>query len=510
MGRRLLTPEEMAAADAATIEAGTPADVLMDRAGRAVARAAIRVAGGRYGKRALVLCGPGNNGGDGFVVARVLAQEGLTVSCVALFDPGTAKGAAAHHLSLMQKAGIDARSFDEWSTAQDGWDVVVDAIFGTGFHGAPEGLFANAMQRIDGERVVAVDIPSGVNGTTGAVEGDAVRAAVTVAIAAEKLGTAVPPGSLHAGEIEVVDIGIDTQRPESSVTYRLAEESDVRRSLQGLRSATSHKRSAPVAILAGSDAMRGAAILTARGAMRMGSGYVTLGTTAAVKETAGQAIPELLVDVVTADDHLGPDSLEAFKDVIERAEALAIGPGLGRGTAQTLLVERALQELEIPLVLDADALNALEGRTHLLRERTHPTVLTPHPGELARLLDKSTQEVAADRLGAAREVATLLGDNSVVLVKGNRSIVGRGTSFEIVPTGGAELATAGTGDVLTGAIAALLRRTSNEPPFEETVAAAYVHGQAGTIAGERLGPSGVVAWDVAEAIPEAVRRITRD
>jgi NAD(P)H-hydrate epimerase len=501
----------MSRADAATIEAGTSAEELMDRAGRAVARAVIRVLGGRYGNRVLVVCGKGNNGGDGFVTARILAQEGLGVRCVALFDPAEAKGAALHHLRRMEGAGLALHRF-AWPLVDGHWDVVVDAIFGTGFRGRPEGLAAEAIDYLQGANVVAVDIPSGVSGATGEVEGEAIKAAVTVAIAAQKVGTAVPPGSLHAGEIDVVDIGIDTDI-DSDVEYRLADDSDVRERLTHLRATTSHKRSAPVAVLTGSDRMRGAALLTARGAMRMGSGYVTLGTTRKVMEDAHSAMPELLGRVVTEADHLGPDSLEAFKEVIADAQALAIGPGLGRGDEQTRLVERALKELEIPLVLDADALNALEGKTHLLREREHTTVMTPHPGELARLLGRSTKEVVADRLGAARELAAMVGDATTVIVKGNRSIIGTAGHYTIIPTGGPELATAGTGDVLTGAVAALLRRPDQgppaQPPHEEAITAAYVHGLAGTVAGETVGPSGVVAWDVAEAIPETIRRITQ-
>jgi NAD(P)H-hydrate epimerase len=239
----------------------------------------------------------------------------------------------------------------------------------------------------------------------------------------------------------------------------------------------------------------------------------------AVIDIATRQMPEVLVRTVSDKDVLGPEALDAFAEVISDAEAIAIGPGLGRGPQQTALVERAVTELDVPLVLDADALNALEGRTDILKKREQKTVLTPHPGELARLLGVSTKEVVSDRLAAAREARHFFGEATTLLLKGNRSIVTDGDDGEItiIPVGGPELATAGTGDVLTGAIAATLRRHRDDPDEPgamisppNVVVAAYVHGLAGTIAGERVGPSGVVAWDVAEAIPEAVRRILRD
>ncbi|HYP22825.1 MAG TPA: NAD(P)H-hydrate epimerase, partial [Actinomycetota bacterium] len=234
--RPLLTPEEMRRADEAAISSGVAASVLMERAGRALARSAIELAGGRYGKRVLVLCGKGNNGGDGLVAARVLRGEGLGVTCVRLFE-------------------------GEEPPSPERFDVVVDAIFGTGFRGAPEGPVAKVIETIaDHPRVVSADIPSGVDGATGAVAGAAVRAAVTVAMAAEKLGTALSPGAAHAGRVVVADIGI----PIPPVSTHLAEEADVARVLPS-RPPGSHKKSGgSVAVLAGSEAIRGAPLLTCR------------------------------------------------------------------------------------------------------------------------------------------------------------------------------------------------------------------------------------------------------
>ena len=523
--RPLLRPEEMARADAATIEAGTPVEVLMERAGRAVARVAIDMAGGRYGRRAIVVCGPGSNGGDGFVAARRLRQEGLSVRCLVVFDISEATGAPRHHLEGMRRAGIVPEPFDpaRHGSLFDAADVIVDAIFGTGFRGTAEGLPAEAIAAIDGcSHVISVDIPSGVNGATGAVQGSAVHAEVTIAMAAEKVGTALPPGAACAGRVSVVDIGIDVnlrnledaRQPDGSPVRGFVADSyvemvqapDVASSLEP-RPVTAHKRSVgSVAVLAGSDEIRGAPLLTVQGAVRAGAGYVTLGSTAAVKEALTVATPEALCREVTDGDVLGPKALDAFGDVLERADAVAIGPGIGRGEAQTQMVHRALRELQVPVVLDADGLNVLEGDTSPLAQRAWPTIITPHPAELARLLDADTGVVVADRLAAVSEAAKRF-PGAVVLLKGWRTLIcyGAGSVVLVIPVGGPELATAGTGDVLTGALAA--RLAAGDPTPGAALTAAYLHGIAGSIAAADIGAEGVVASDVADALPEAIELI---
>lgn len=435
--------------------------VLMERAGRALARSVIDLAGGRYGRRVLVLCGKGNNGGDGLVAARVLRGEGLTVTCVRLFE-------------------------GEDPPPAGGFDVVVDAIFGTGFKGAPEGRIARAIEGLAGHpRVVSADIPSGVAGATGAVAGAAVQATVTVAMGAEKLGTALSPGAALAGRVIVADIGI----PIPSVSTHLAEDDDVRRVLPR-RSPDAHKRSGgSVVVLAGSEVTRGAALLTCRGAGRAGAGYVTLVSTPSVVAAATVVAPEALTRAVDG-DVLGPDALDHFA----QAEAVALGPGIGKGPVQRALCERALLEVDRPLILDADALNVLAEDVAPLVARDAPAIVTPHPAELARLLGFDTKDVTKDRLAAARTAAERLG--CVVLAKGHRTVVTDGERTVVVPAGGPELATAGTGDVLTGAVAALV--AAGVEPFDAAWAAAYLHGVAGTLAGP-----GALAPDVAGALGKA-------
>jgi ADP-dependent NAD(P)H-hydrate dehydratase / NAD(P)H-hydrate epimerase len=500
--RPLVTPQQMAAADRAAIAAGTPGAVLMERAGKAVARNAVRLAAGRYGKRFVVVCGKGYNGGDGFVAAAALRRAGGWVRCLSVGGAGEAKGDAAEHLARMGAAGVRLDPFDP--SMLERADVVIDAIFGTGFRGTAEGEAAEAIATINAcaSPVLAVDIPSGVSGETGEVEGSAVQAQQTIAMAAEKVGTAVGAGAVHAGRVSVVDIGIPVREQVAAIPAA----ADVLRVLPRRR-ADAHKRSGgAVAILAGSHGMTGAAVLCASGAVRMGAGYATVGGTAAVDEVVAERLPEVLSKVVTKDEVLGAGSIDEFSEVLERAGSLALGPGLGRGPAQRALVERVLAEIDLPVVIDADGLNVLDKETSLLSSRSHPTVVTPHPGELSGLTGRSVSDIQADRLGAAVEVAERFG--CVVLLKGHRTVIAAPDGMAVVnPTGGPELASAGTGDVLTGAIATLL--AADVEAFEAAWATAYVHGLAGTIAAGRLGVSGVLAGDVAEALPEALLSFAR-
>lgn len=487
----------MRAADEATISSGVPSAILMDRAGRAVARAVIREAGGRYGRRAEVVCGRGNNGGDGFVAARELARAGLSVRCLVVGDVAGISGSAGEHLAQAAKVV----EILPWGAELGPCEIIVDALFGTGFRGRAEGDAAHAIEAMNegGAPVVAVDIPSGVSGATGAVEGPAVTADATVVMAAEKLGTAVGAGSSLAGRVEIADIGVAV--PESQTG--MVERDDVAQCLPR-RSADSHKRShGAVALLGGSAGMSGAVKLAARSVVRMGAGYCTVGATHSVEAALSAVLPEVLSTVVSERDVLGAEALERFAGVIERATALAIGPGLGTGPDQRALMAAVLDRVELPVVIDADGLNVLAGHTDELAARAGPTVLTPHPAELARLLDLSVPEVQADRVRGARSAAERFG--CIVVLKGHRSVIAEESGrIAVNPTGGPELASAGTGDVLTGAVAALL--AAGLGPFEAAWCAVYVHGVAGAEAARRVGGPGVLAWDVAEALPEAIAR----
>jgi ADP-dependent NAD(P)H-hydrate dehydratase / NAD(P)H-hydrate epimerase len=487
--RPLVSPAEMREADEHTMAAGTTAETLMERAGRAVARTVVRALGGRYGRRVTVLCGKGNNGGDGFVAARVLHEEGVRVICSTVFEADTSEGPAAHHLALLRSAGCPVLPFAESHLQAD---AVVDAVFGTGFSGEPRAEAARALAALGRSRpplVVAIDVPSA----------GMVPAHVTVALGAEKLQTFFGDASAD-GTVEVADIGIPVPHARVHVLGAV----DVAGHLPHAN-ADDHKTShGSVVVLAGSNRTTGAPLLTARGAARMGSGYVTLGSTERVIAAAETRLPEILKAVVGGGEVVGPGALDELADALERADAVALGPGLGIGDDQRKLVLRALRELDHPLVLDADALNVMTEDAEVIAGREASVVITPHAGELARLLQRALDDVLGDRPQAALDAAERFG--CTVVLKGRGSLVAApsdtGASALVVPVGGPELATAGTGDVLTGAMAALLARGGD--PQLLAAAACYAHGVAGDIVAEELGDVGVVAWEVAEALPKAL------
>ncbi|MFM8305276.1 MAG: NAD(P)H-hydrate dehydratase [Actinomycetota bacterium] len=467
----VLTPEEMRAADRRAIASGTPESVLMDRAGRAVAWAARQRLGRTYGARVVVACGPGNNGGDGRVAARVLRGWGARVDVV---DVGSGVDAAA----LVRRVGRA--------------DLVVDAMYGTGFRGEMAGdarLVCDVLVAFPGP-VVSVDIPSGVDGLTGAVCGVAVRADETVVFAARKPGLLFEPGRSLAGTVRVVDIGIavtdDGAPPPTFVTTG----EDVAEWLPA-RPADAHKWSAGCLVVGGSGGMTGAPLLASLAALRAGAGMVWCGLPgrdAAVRASGTEVITRSLPD---DDGALSAAAAEVVLDDVDRFRSVAIGPGLGRADGTAVAVRRLVSEVAVPLVVDADALHALAGHLDALQHRRVPAVLTPHAGEYAAL---SGSPLSTDRVEAARVLAAATG--AVVLVKGPGTVVadpaGRAA---ICPLGGSGLATAGTGDVLTGIVAAFLAR--GVPPFEAAAAAAFVHAGAA----DRAGHTGLVAGDLVAALP---------
>jgi len=443
--RPVLTPAEMAAVDARAPE---PTAVLVARAGQAVARAALGLLGGGYGRRVVVVAGKGNNGADGRDAARRLARRGVRVSVVA---------AAEAPLPL------------------PACDLVVDAAYGTGFHGAyvaPDPA---------GAPVLAVDIPSGVDGTTGAAAEAAVWARATVAFAALKPGLLLHPGRQRAGSVAVADIGLDV----SGAACFVVEPGDVGAWLPA-RDPEAHKWQSAVVVAAGSAGMQGAAALCTAGAQRAGAGIVV----AAVPGATGQVgADEVITRPVPAEGWAA-----AVLEALGRARALVVGPGLGRAEATAAAVRHVVARAPVPVVVDADGLWALgEGAqaATVIADRRHPTVLTPHAGEFARLAGSPPDQ---DRLASARVLAERLG--AVVLLKGSTTVVADPGGPTLVSTaGGPRLATAGTGDVLAGVIAAFLAR--GVAPARAAAAAAVAHGLAA-----RRGPAeGLVAGDVVRHLP---------
>jgi hydroxyethylthiazole kinase-like uncharacterized protein yjeF len=479
----VLTPRQMADADAATIAAGTPGAVLMERAGAACTTALLRRTGGVTGRRFVVVAGGGNNGGDGWVVARRLRRMGAAVRTVFAGDPArldAVRGDAAGALATWRAAGGHPEC---WNGALPDADVVVDAVFGTGFHGAADGTPAAVIDavcaaRAAGATVVSLDIPSGVDGATGAVDGPAVTADLTVAIQACKCAHVLDPGAGHAGDVEVVDIGIDT----TVVGPPAAELADPHAAVAAVppRAHDAHKWSAgAVCVIGGSVGMSGAPQLTAHAAARAGAGLVVAVVPDAVRTEVAGAFAELMT--------VGCDTIDAATVAHlprrDRFAAFAVGPGLGPagdGADPAALVRSLLDAVDVPVVLDADALNALgaDGVATLGGHRA-PVICTPHDGEFARLDAGSADDTVRSRIDVTRDAARRWG---VTLVrKGPATVVASPHGgVTVCRSGGPELATAGSGDTLTGVIAAYAARGAT--PHAAAVAAVCVHGRAGAAA----------------------------
>jgi hydroxyethylthiazole kinase-like uncharacterized protein yjeF len=486
----VLTPEAMARADKRTIEGGTPVEVLMERAGRAVAWEVRRSTAGCYGRRAVVICGKGNNGGDGLVTARTIASWGVRTYVAELAN------------------GIDRRAL---TRALSRADVAIDAMYGTGFRGALEEDAAWVADELDswGGPVIAVDIPSGVDGRTGAVHGSAVHATSTVTFAARKPGVVFEPGKSHAGRVTVADIGIQLDDHDAPSFLGLFEESDVRRVLPE-RVPTAHKWLAGVMVVGGSGGMVGAPMFVSHAALRAGAGIVWCGLPGedAARRAAGT---EVITRALPAspDGHLTALAADAVLANISRFRALAVGPGLGADVEIRQPVVALVAEARVPLVLDADGLNVLNGDLQPIQVRQMlgaATILTPHDGEYRRL---AGEPVGEDRVAAATRLADR--SRAVVLLKGPSTVIAEpsadSTPGRVVlnPTGTSALATAGSGDVLTGVIAGFLAR--GVPAFEAAAAAAWVHGRAALAAARSVGNTGVVAGDLLDTIAPTLRDV---
>jgi NAD(P)H-hydrate epimerase len=498
----LLDVEQLRATDAWAIEQlGIPGVVLMERAGEGLARAVAEVA---PGGDVVVVCGGGNNGGDGYVAARLLRQAGRGVRVLTTVDPTGLKGDA--RVNLERLPGDPPQPFS--AAALAGAAVIVDAILGTGFSGVPRDDVASALSAINGADapVVAADVPSGVDAATGAVEGEAVRAAVTATFHAAMPGLWILPGKAHAGEVVVVDIGIPHEggpvQPYIGLIGPGVLAAYPRRGRDSTKFASGH-----VLVAGASRGMTGAVCLASMAAMRAGAGYVT----ACVPDSLNDIFEVKLTEVMSAPlpDEGGAHTEPGADDVLERARTrggtLVLGPGLGRTDGAFAFARRLAREAPVALVLDADGLNAIAAspsRLEDLQGREAPAVLTPHAGELARLLQLESDAVDARRLEHVREAARRAG--AIVLLKGDDTLIAEPEGRVGVSRGGSPaLATAGTGDVLSGVLAAFLAR--GMAPFDAACAAAFAHAEAGRRAAVMLGgPDGVIASDVVDELPHTL------
>ena len=523
LSSRLVTAAEMSALDRAAIEGrGIPSLTLMERAGRESAKAVAswwRVAGKTKPRGdaplgpVLVLCGRGNNGGDGLVVARHLKAAGYVVRAVVAAEETALTGDALAVYQAAAKARVPVTFLPHERAWSEGSEIaraareaclLVDALLGTGSSGAPRGAVAAAIEiaNASGTPIVSIDIPSGVEASTGHVESPAIDASLTVTLAIPKLGLALEPGRSHAGPVQVVDIGIPPDLVRDARPRFLAAEGAWARSLLPRRPPGAHKGSVGrVLLVGGSAGMIGAVAMAGVSVLRSGAGYCV----AVVPESCVDVLEARVSEVVkrgapeTPRRTLARAGLEAILGEAMRADVVAIGPGLSREPETEALVRELVARVEAPIVLDADGLNAFEGMP--LRRAHGPLVVTPHFGEAARLTGASIGAVEHDPVGWARRFCEDSG--AIVCLKCVPMIVvAHGEPAIVNGTGNPGMATAGAGDVLTGTIAGLLAQGMH--PIEGAALGCYVHGLAGDIAASRMGKRGMIAGDVRDALPSAL------
>ncbi len=507
----VLTAAQMRAVERAAVDdLGVPGLVLMENAGRGVADVVARERPRTAGLRVCVVCGAGSNGADGFVAARHLALRGAQVRvllCAPRDKVAAAAGDASLFLRVLEAGGGVVVEDLSMVTDRDGWrlplanaEVIVDAIFGTGLRDQVRGAPAAAIAGINASTAfkVSVDVPSGVDADTGRALGEAVRADIMVSMGCRKLGVALDPES-PAGRVEVVDIGIDI-RPALALGpfCHWLERGPIFARLPHRRAGAHKGSSGHVLLIAGSVGKTGAAVLAAQAAFRAGAGLVTIMSTAAGQTALDAKVVEAMSARYSDGDDADAHSYDTVSALAGRMRAAAIGPGIPTGPGMRSLVERVAGGLPLPLVMDADALNLLGPSALSVSARATAAgavrILTPHPGEAARLLTTTAAAVQADRLACARRLARESG--SIVVLKGARTVVAAadGTAH-VNPAANPALATAGSGDVLTGVLAALLAQGLDAQ--SAAIAAVFLHGLAGDLAAQRVG---VIAGDLPDAL----------
>lgn len=514
--------------DAATIQAvdrkaiaeyGLTGLQLMENAGRGVAvTVASDVEERGFPKKVSIIAGKGNNGGDGFVAARHLKNMGYAVKVFSLARIGDIKGDAGLNANAWRKMGGDTVSIlsseglKEAESAIRHSSIIVDAIFGTGLSSNVEGLYFEVIGFINSlnKRVIAVDMPSGIDATTGKVLGIAVKADKTVTMALPKLGHYLYPGRSYSGKVEIIDIGVPRALLEAdTIKWNLITETFLRRTLK-VRDSDSHKTThGHVLVLAGSPGMTGAAYMAAMGAMRAGAGLVSVGAPESMVSVIASKTTEVMVKALpeNEDKSLGAVSFESIKEIIEKKAALIFGPGLAVSADTLKLAERIIKEVELPVIIDAGALSSIGSRTDIFKGAKAKVIITPHPGEAARLLGVSTDDVQADRVNSALRLADVTG--ATVVLKGAISIVtDPAGEFFLNPTGNPGLATAGTGDILSGIIGGLLAQ--GYMPRDASVAGVYIHGLSGDEVKKDSGEVGMVATDLLPKIPKVINGLIPD
>jgi len=511
----LVTADEMREMDRQTIETfGLPGQVLMENAGRSATDILLEKFHEPCRKKVGIVAGKGNNGGDGFVIARYLAQKGIRPTVYLLSQKEKVKGDAALNLKLLYPMGLeivelpDQTAFASHQSKMRHVALWVDAIIGTGLTSIVRGHYKTIIDFLNasGKPIFSVDIPSGLDSDTGQVCGTCTRSAVTATFAFAKLGHILFPGADYTGDLEIVDIGIPHYITEAVTPLQTLITQDLITSSIQPRPADTHKgKTGHLLVIAGSPGKTGAAAMTALSAMRMGAGLVTLGISRnlnmVVEPQVLEAMTALLPETETG--ALGESAFDLISDLWDNKACMAIGPGIGTEDATQKLVCRIILSCPIPLVIDADGLNCLAGNTAILKLAKIPVIITPHPGEMARLVNQTPADVQADRVACARNFARSFG--VIVVLKGARTVVATPDGrISINPTGNPGMASGGMGDVLTGMIAGLI--TQGYAPSIAAHIGVFVHGATADTIAKDQGPVGFMASDVMAALPNQFRR----
>ncbi len=501
---RIGTAKDVRKLDSAVItDYGVPQSVLMENA----ALAARRVAAARWGiegRGVLVVCGSGSNGGDGFALARLLYAKGAAVTVLMAGDPEKLQGAAAENYQTIRRLPLEILYSDETSDFSR-YDYIVDALFGTGLSRAPEGRTASLIDALNRSSVpiLSLDIPSGIDADTGEELGISIRADATVTFGIPKRGNLLYPGFTRGGRLYFSEISFP---PEVAGDESLALSVNIPPPMAP-RDPAGHKGSfGKVLIIGGSSDYRGAPTFAASAALKSGAGYARLAVPADIAPQIFSHVPEAVFLPIESAGWLGAEHAADLLEQAASADAAVLGPGLSTRPESVRLARDFIPAAEAPLIVDGDGLTALAGHEELCRERTFPTVLTPHPGEMARLLGSSIKEVETRRVETALEAAERYG--CLVILKGAHSIIASpmGRAWMNL-TGNAGMGTAGSGDILSGLIGALAAQCGDkEEGFEEAVRlGVHIHGLAGDLAAEKIGEVGMTAGDILRALPEAFR-----
>lgn len=466
-------------------------------------------------KKVTIICGKGNNGGDGFVIARHLINNGFDVRVVLLASPEEVKGDAKVNLDILTNINADIKYILREADIKDISNfccesfIIVDAIFGTGLRGNVRGLAFEVISAINEVKVpkLAVDIPSGICGNTGKILGDAIKAHWTVTMALPKIGLTLYPGAEYVGKLIVGDIGMPNQVKNEAISAgELVEGKDVAYFFESYPQDAHKGTFGRVFVIAGSSGMSGAAYLAGKAAIRSGAGLVTVGTPISIQDILATKSTEIMTLGLreTKKRTLSIDALDEALDFAGKCDSVAIGPGLSQEKDTQRFVLGFIKRCKTPMVIDADALNALAGGLKLIENAKAPVIITPHPGEMARLLSTSLQEVQENRVKFAKLAAKKF--LCTVVLKGAATLTATADNeLFINSTGNPGMATGGSGDVLTGIIAALLARGLKS--WQAAVAGVYIHGLAGDLAAKNTGEISLTAGDLIDFLPEAFRYV---